>query len=215
MRILLFDTETTGLPKQRVPAKHLENNWPHIVSISWIIVENNVIIDKQSYIIKPNNWVIPPDSTAIHGITQEQAMHEGVSLEYAMHKFMYEPYDLMLAHNLDFDENVVVNAIYWDLNQKKFDTFPHPKRCTMRASTDICKLPGRYSGYKQPTLTELYKNTFGRLPDTSRLHGSLYDTEILAEIVLNNMKLREKIGLIESNRLETNAYQTKSNILRI
>jgi len=215
MRIIAFDTETTGLPKYRLPAKSMENNWPHIVSISWIILENDVIVDKQSYIVKPTNWVIPQYSTAIHGITQEQAMREGFSLDYVIDKFMYEPYDVMIAHNLNFDENVLVNAIYWDLNRKQFLEFPHPKRCTMRLSQDICKLPSVFSGYKPPKLSELYKYVFGISPNMENLHGSLYDTEILVKIIQNSQELRYKLGLTQHSILHNNDHQTNSNILSL
>jgi len=39
MRLLIFDTETTGLPKSRQPSSKGPNNWPHIVSISWVILD--------------------------------------------------------------------------------------------------------------------------------------------------------------------------------
>ena len=195
MRILVFDTETTGLPKYRVPAKQQQGNWPHIVSISWMLLNDNELISSQSFIIKPQ-WTIPKESTAIHGITQEFAQEYGVDLEYAINEFIGERYDLLVAHNLDFDENVLVNALYWDLGRKAFDEFPGRKRCTMELSKDICKLPGRYRGYKPPKLSELYFHVFGCFPDIKKLHNSLYDVEILVEIILSSKELRDKMRLV-------------------
>ena len=195
MRILVFDTETTGLPKYRVPAKQQQGNWPHIVSISWMLLNDNELISSQSFIIKPQ-WTIPKESTAIHGITQEFAQEYGVDLEYAINEFIGERYDLLVAHNLDFDENVLVNALYWDLGRKAFDEFPGRKRCTMELSKDICKLPGRYRGYKPPKLYELYFHVFGCFPDIKKLHNSLYDVEILVEIILSSKELRDKMRLV-------------------
>ena len=215
MRIVVFDTETTGLPKLRgTDAKHVRNNWPHIVSISWMVLENDIVIETHSHIIKPNNWIIPNDSIAIHGITNEIAMKEGEDLGYVMDKFMYQHYDLLIAHNMEFDENVLINAIYWDLGRSNFLQFPHPKRCTMRMSKDICKLPGKY-GYKPPRLSELYKYVFGKDPEMNRLHGSLYDVEVLVKVIQNSPELREKLGLTQRSILINNASQTKSNILRL
>ena len=40
MKLCIFDTETTGLPKDRNKQAIKEpNNWPHIVSISWVILD--------------------------------------------------------------------------------------------------------------------------------------------------------------------------------
>ena len=37
-KIIIFDVETTGLPKKRnIPPKNYEN-WPYIVQFSWIII---------------------------------------------------------------------------------------------------------------------------------------------------------------------------------
>ena len=65
MKIVIFDTETTGLPKSLEPADKSPNNWPHLVSISWVVIENTfpyAISKQRSYIIKPQNWTIPEDS---------------------------------------------------------------------------------------------------------------------------------------------------------
>lgn len=216
MRTLVFDTETTGLPVySRTPAKFMRDNWPHIVSLSWMVLENDVIIETRSYIVKPKKWVIPDESIAIHGITNEIAEKEGFDLDFVIDSFMYERYDLLLAHNLEFDENVLVNAIYWDLNRKNFAEFPHPKRCTMRLSKDICKLPSTYNGYKPPRLSELYKFVFGVNPAMDRLHGSLYDVQILVKIIQNSPELREKLGLMRRTILNNNVHKDKPNILSI
>ena len=180
-----------------------------------MILENDVVVDTHSYIIKPRDWVIPEEVVAIHGITQEKAASEGVDLGYALDRFMYEPYDVMLAHNLEFDENVVVQAIHWDLGRKNFHNFPQPKRCTMRASEDICKLPGKFRGYKPPKLSELYTHVFGTPPIQQNLHNSLYDVEILVKILQTSQELRERLGLLLPRSLQDNAAQAKSNILRI
>ena len=68
MKLLIFDTETTGLPKSRKPSKEESNNWPHLVSISWIILdsETNQIEKERSYIVQPKGWIIPEESVRIH-----------------------------------------------------------------------------------------------------------------------------------------------------
>ena len=212
MRILVFDTETTGLPKYRLPAKQQANNWPHIVSISWMLLNDNELISSRSFVIKPR-WTSPPESIAIHGITQEYAEKYGEELEYVLNEFIAERYDVLVAHNLNFDENVLVNALYWDLGRKTFNEFPGRKRCSMELSKDLCKLPGRYQGYKPPKLSELYYYVFRRYPDSKQLHNSLYDVEILVEILLSSKTLRDAMRLVAPDHVINNENKALSSLI--
>jgi DNA polymerase III epsilon subunit-like protein len=217
MRVLVFDTETTGLPDDRsVPAKHRPDNWPHMVSISWMLLENDIPMSVKSFIVKPRGWFIPPSSTKIHGITYEQAVEKGTDLEVIINEFINDRYDLLVAHNLEFDENVLVNAIYWDLGRKNFTGFPNPKRCTMTIGRSICKLPSanpRY--YKSPKLSELYAYVFGGQPIMENLHSSMYDTEILVKIIQNSSEVREKLGLVRKDVIPINEYFKNTKTLRL
>lgn len=197
MRVILFDTETTGLPKTREEATRRPNNWPHMVSIAWIIMEDDVIIDQKYHIIRPE-WIIPEDSIKIHGITQEKAVAEGVPLRYVVDMFLAEQCDLLVAHNMSFDYNVLVNAILWDLHMS-LPTFPK-MFCTMEASRHMLAIRfASGSGYKSPKLSELYEHVFKLPPRISELHNALYDTQLLAEIVSRSTVLRPMMGLIAVN----------------
>ena len=39
MRVLVFDTETTGLPKTKILNKYMLELWPYIVQLSYIIYD--------------------------------------------------------------------------------------------------------------------------------------------------------------------------------
>jgi DNA polymerase III epsilon subunit-like protein len=204
MKLLLFDTETTGLPKSREPANKGPNNWPHLVSIAWIVIEDDVILKSEYHIVKPE-WVIPADSTAIHGITQEQAIKDGKPLCEVISLFMSEEHDKLVAHNMNFDMNVLVNAMVWDLK------LPHPifkdTFCTMETSRIMCHIPftnGR-PGYKPPKLSELYEFIMHKVPVPTELHNSLYDVKLLSEIVLNSVGLRTMLGLKSDKLVNVNA----------
>ena len=47
MRVLVFDTETTGLPKSKIINPDTLNLWPHIVQFSYIIYDT-VLNDKRN-----------------------------------------------------------------------------------------------------------------------------------------------------------------------
>jgi DNA polymerase III epsilon subunit-like protein len=211
MKVLVFDTETTGLPDDAsMSAFKYPNNWPHIVSISWAIIDSvsNKIVKSHCYLIKPDWWTIPPESTQIHGITHAQAVEFGSPLREVLLKFNNEDYDLMVAHNIHFDHNVLVNAIRWDLGIA-FSGFSRPRACSMLASRLMCKIPSpRGSGYKFPKLKELYEFVTGAPPKTNLLHNSLYDTLYLCEIIQTSAEIRNRLGItIPTTNNENQAIQ--------
>ena len=64
---------------------------------------------------------------------------------------------VVIAHNASFDGSVIA-AEYLRLGLKP----PFRRKdiiCTMKESTDYCRLPGPY-GYKWPTLEELHNSLF-------------------------------------------------------
>lgn len=195
MRLILFDTETTGLPKTREPALKGAGNWPHIVSLAWIVMENDTVIKEEYRLIKPQGWTIPSESTRIHGITHEYAMTHGTDLRHAVLDFLTESCDLYVAHNADFDKNVIANAMLWDLSLSFRGLYPIV--CTMEATRSLCKLPfaNGGGGYKSPKLKELYTHVFHRDPPAEQLHNSLGDTRLLADILRKCSLLRTMIGL--------------------
>jgi DNA polymerase III epsilon subunit-like protein len=192
MHVLVFDTETTGLPKTRLPATRGPNNWPHMVSIAWIIMDGDLKKKERYAIIKPR-WTIPADSTSIHGITQKEAEEKGEDLGKVIAEFLADAPDAIVAHNMNFDLNVLVNAMLWDLG------LPYPKLprqyCSMTIMTDICKLPSQFGRYKPPKLSELYKFIFNIEPEKTSLHNALFDVQLLAEILSHSNILRQVIGL--------------------
>jgi DNA polymerase III epsilon subunit-like protein len=212
MKLLIFDTETTGLPRIRVPAMMEPNNWPHIVSISWVILnsDTNVIEKQKSYIIKPLNWTIPEDSVKIHGITTERANAEGKQLSSVIGEFLAEPHDLLVAHNLEFDLNVIYNAIRWDL-ELPFKHMNKPSCCTMELSRDICNLNPIFGKPKSPKLSELYEFVFKKQPNKNSLHNSLYDTLILAEVIQHCQELRSKMNLKHSQLYQQKNVNSKAD----
>ena len=45
--------------------------------------------------------------------------------------------------------------------------------CTMKSSTNLCRLPGRYGNFKWPKLTELYKFLFNE--EMEGAHDAMVD----------------------------------------
>ena len=74
MKVLCFDTETTGLWKNSKALITDDDNWPYIVQLAWICLDmvSGKVVSSNSFIIKlANDQKIPAESTKIHGITNE------------------------------------------------------------------------------------------------------------------------------------------------
>lgn len=187
-RILFLDTETTGLPKNRNSnGLEIKENWPDIVSVAWVIYENGFFQQTKYFLIKPDGWLIPEDSIKIHGITYDYAMEHGHDLKEVLLDLSKDllTCDIVSAHNLDFDKNVLFHAYKWRLNTNPWPFWPKGEFCTMNASENEIKIPSKYPKagrlYKPPTMTELYLATFGKNPPDD-LHNSKRDVETLCEI---------------------------------
>ena len=176
---LIFDTETTGLPKNwRAPVTDL-SNWPRIVQLAWEeydIAEEQ--ISAKEYIIKPKGFTIPDSAVNVHGITTERATKEGVDLRTVLNEFseVIDKSEVLVAHNMSFDKNVIgAEFIRENIQNKLFET---KSICTKETSTNYCKLPGNY-GYKWPTLSELYFKLFDK--DFEEAHNASVDVNMCTE----------------------------------
>ena len=90
MLVLVFDTETTGLPSSRVINPDTLNLWPHIVQLSYVIydTENNDIVYTSDSIVKvKKNVNITEDSSRFHKITNEISQTKGIKLDEVLNGF--------------------------------------------------------------------------------------------------------------------------------
>ena len=118
--ILFFDTETTGLPvDSKRDALSSNGNWPDLVSISWSLYNGESCIKRVTYLIKPDGWVIPEESIRIHKITMERAQAEGASLAEVLEELRGDisKSKYIVAHNMQFDKNVLFHAYAWRLKK--------------------------------------------------------------------------------------------------
>jgi len=191
VKIIFFDTETTGLPKnKKINALESSNNWPDLVSICWMVFENDTFIRKEYHIIRPNGFIIPEVVIAIHKITNEIALSEGKPLSDVLSLFKYDIEDayLIVAHNLHFDKNVIFHAFKWRLG---IDPTPFWSKdsefCSAKESKDEVKIfvslfskPNK-PYYKFPKLDELYYDTF-KSPAPDNAHNADRDVDVLQKI---------------------------------
>lgn len=187
---LIFDTETTGLPRDyNAPVTDLDN-WPRVVQLSWQLhAANGSLISAKDYIIKPEGFTIPFNAEKVHGISTERALAEGQPLHEVLTIFNQdlEKTKVVVGHNVDFDINITAaEFIRANLKSSLLDI---SKLDTKDASTDYCKIPGGRGGkYKWPTLSELHKRLFGVGFDEA--HNSAFDVDATARCFFGLIKER-------------------------
>lgn len=176
---LFFDTETTGLPKNwKAPVTDL-NNWPRLVQLAWLLYDSrDQEIKRANRIIIPEGFTIPTEASNVHGISTERAHEEGIELSEALNEFSQtlNEADFLIAHNISFDQ-VIIGAEFLrkDIKSRLVDI---PKICTMKTTTNICEIPGKY-GFKWPNLTELHQHLFQKGFDGA--HDALADVKACAD----------------------------------
>lgn len=138
VKILVFDTETTGLPpqmpgsdwnkRQEFDATLLNpqklaswdtmlDKWPSIIQLSYILYdmdapENSKVFNK--YIDIPDNVVISEGSAAIHHITREKIStvpeENRSTIQDALTEFLNDVKlaEIVVGHNVQFDRKMVV-----------------------------------------------------------------------------------------------------------
>lgn len=181
--ILIFDTETTGLPDFR--ARSADASQPHLVQLALLLCEEDgTEVDRACVIVKPDGWVIPPEVTAIHGISHEQALEEGMPEDFATGLFvgMHGRAALRVAHNESFDRRVMRIAMTRaGIDRADIEAIEaRPAACTCNMAKPILKLPptekmkaAGFNTFKTPNLTECVRHFLGEEP--TQAHDALGD----------------------------------------
>lgn len=189
---LIFDTETSGLPNCSglaygdYPCYTDLNKYKcaRVVEVSYIVTDDTyTAIDSADIIIKSDNFII--DNYRFHGITNEISQKDGIPFVDFAIKFKYDlnKCNKMIAHNINFDINVLKSELYRynltdiiDMIDIKYIV------CTMKFTKNIINIPSRNGkNVKDPNLKELYQAITGK--ELTNHHTCRYDTENLHEIV--------------------------------
>jgi len=161
---IIFDTETTGLPKRWDAPITDTDNWPRCIQIAWQLHdEMGNLVEHQDYLIKPDGFNIPFDSEKIHGISTELATEEGVPLQDVLVKFneALSKAKFVVGQNIGFDINIMGCEFYRYSVDSPMASMPILDTCT-EVTADLLKLPGGRGGrFKLPNLTELHSYLFG------------------------------------------------------
>ena len=189
---LIFDTETTGLPKSwNAPITDIDN-WPRCVQMAWQLHdEMGDLIEHNDFLIQPDGYNIPYDAERIHGISTELAQEQGISLDKSLELFneALNKTKFIVGQNLNFDLNIMGCEFHRLGIESILSSLPILDTCTEKTAL-MCQLPGgRYGKFKLPTLTELYNHLFG--VGFGEAHNATADVEATTRCFLELIRLRE------------------------
>lgn len=141
---LIFDTETTGLPKNwKAPITDVDN-WPRAVQIAWQLHdEMGDLIEHQDYLINPEGYNIPYDAEQIHGITTQLAQEQGKSLEEVLKLFneALAKTKFVVGQNVRFDLNIMGCEFHRLGIATSLNKLPVLDTCTEKTAL-LCQIPG-------------------------------------------------------------------------
>jgi len=224
MRVIVFDTETTGLPQTKLLTPEVLHMWPHIIQISFIMydIDENNIINISDYIVHlPKDIVMSNEIMNIHGVTNEMCYSSDEKIQDVLVKFMWYfiNADLVVGHNIDFDlkmlkvefMRIIKNDVSGSVSKDYYiDFLEYINKstnyyCTMQESIDICAIQVMNKKgvpfNKFPKLIELHEKLFQIPP--KNLHNSLNDVLVCLRCFY---KLKYDADIIEKNETIKNLF---------
>lgn len=200
-RILVLDTETSGLPKSRRASPASFEKWPRIVQIGAILYkcpyENRPgrILKRYSKMIRPNGWEIHPEAVKVHKITDQIAREKGEPIHNVLNDIteLASQAHAICCHNVRFDVPVILAEYFRAGKITRSIDCPVgslPAICTMEIGKKLCRMltegtrknGDTYLYYKSPKLSEMY--TFLTQKEfQGRFHDALEDCEATTEIL--------------------------------
>ncbi len=199
---LIFDTETTGLPKSWSAPITDTDNWPRCVQIAWQLHdEMGNLVEHQDYLIRPEGFNIPYDAEQVHGISTDLATAQGILLTEMLEKFniALSKASYVVGQNVAFDINIMSCEFHRAGLQTPLLGMNVLDTCT-ETTAELLRLPGGRGGkFKLPTLTELHEYLFGQ--KFSEAHNATADVEATTRCFLELVKR----GIFSENELPVDA----------
>lgn len=178
MKIMTFDTETSGLPLWDQPSE--DKRQPHVVQYTAVLTDADTQqeLDFVNYLIKPDGWTIDPGAMKAHGIPMETLLTEGHDESLAVSSFvlMAGQADLVVGYNVAFDLRIMrIAMLRFGFTKDGVDQFAREqvkKHCCAIQATPLAKIPptekmkrvGRFH-FKTPNLGEAVKAILGEEMD--------------------------------------------------
>lgn len=171
MRLIILDTETTGLePKQG----------HRLIEVGALEMVNRRLTGKSFHEYVQPERDVPMEAQAVHGITEEFLADKALFSTIADQFIEFITGAELIIHNAPFDLGFLDNelAIAGKMTGKKY-----PKVSDICKITDSLKLARRKHPGQKNNLDALCRR-YGIINTHRELHGALLDSEILADVYL-------------------------------
>jgi DNA polymerase III epsilon subunit-like protein len=197
LNYLFIDIETSGLINKD------NNEFPLVLSISWIFTQGNMIIDKSNFYIYYKQNEFKNDAVQINKIDYDTIRNEGVNIIdvlLTLNKYALMS-DSVVCHNIDFDLPILEhtfnqNNLPYYLGEK-YNLISWPKAeylkdgaysviCTMKLGSNILFREGIKKTGSYVNLEDLYFFLFKK--EIKNYHSSIADVEALYDIYFTLLK---------------------------
>jgi len=220
--IIVFDTETTGFSPER----------SEIVQLSYILYDTQtqtvVYATTQGDDIVNIKGAIPPETTAVHGISKDMTLgkrpikeHIDQFIQYCLQAGKF------VGHNIKFDIKMITGQMKkivkeFPEDKERYDNFlkgfdmvgknlPEAAYCTMSESQGVCAELKGTKKRKNEKLMEVHKLLFNQ-DVGGQLHNALVDISVTLRVFL---KLTMNIDICESMTQFTPDVVNVSNNIEI
>ena len=194
---LIFDTETTGLPKRYDAPLTDFDNWPRCIQIAWQLHDDlGNLVDQQDYLVQPDGFDIPYNSEQIHGISTELAQTQGVPLAQVLERLQsaLKNDPVVAGHNIEFDLNIMGSEYLRAGMENPLEKVSSLDTAS-RGTANLVKIPGGPGGnFKFPKLDELHRFLFQQ--GFEEAHNATADVEATTRCFLELIRI-EHFSLTE------------------
>lgn len=189
---IIFDTETTGLPRDFNAPVTDTSNWPRVVQIAWQLHDDmGRLVENKDFLVRPDGFDIPYDAESVHGISTELAAKYGESLQDVLEQFniALSKAKFVVGHNVGFDLKVTGCEFHRLGVASRMLEMPVLDTCT-ELTAELCQLPGGRGGRpKLPTLSELHHFLFSE--PFNEAHNATADVEATSRCFLELIRKGE------------------------
>ncbi|MGQ0528023.1 MAG: DNA polymerase III subunit epsilon [Alphaproteobacteria bacterium] len=194
-REIVLDTETTGLDPDR---------GDRIVEIGCVELENHLPTGRvKQFYVNPERE-IPPEATAIHGITDQFLIDKPVFSQVYGELMEFLKGARLVIHNAEFD----IKFLNWELRNVGHDVIPW-NMVVDTVTMARKKFPG------SPANLDALCRRFGIDNSGREFHGALLDSQLLSEVYLELLGGRQHGLQIIEKITESRTTLKKNSIERV
>ncbi|HIF9070985.1 TPA: DNA polymerase III subunit epsilon [Photobacterium damselae] len=198
-RIIVFDTETTGM---NMSGPHYEGH--RIIEIGAVEIINRKLTGNTFHVyIKPDR-AIDPEAIEVHGITDEFLVGKPTYAEIHQEFMDFIQGAELVAHNAPFD----IGFMDYEFRKLGLKDLKTDEMCKVTDTLDMAKrlFPGKRNNL------DILCSRYGIDNSHRTLHGALLDAEILADVYLMMTGGQTSLQLSSG---ESNAAGAENEIRRL